>query len=209
MRFTIGGESYEMKMDSWQRSNMSPSIELMVERKMTDIEAKALALVNEVAAERGTEYPCVDRRNDARWEALCRAIEQHEAFQQEVERLNGLITATADHWLTLQVKHPIQWEGAINGAMAAACAEIEKHEAFRQEVSDAVAEYKADQPYVWKQSASDYFCRFIIPKPKPDPLVEVLNEALGRSQDYEDYDAKEIRAALDAAGFEIKEKNDD
>jgi len=43
---------------------------------MTD---KDKALVNEVAAERGTEYPCVDRRNDARWEALCRAIEQHEA----------------------------------------------------------------------------------------------------------------------------------
>lgn len=45
---------------------------------MTEFEKKALALVNEVAAERGTEYPCVDRRNDARWEALCRAIEQHE-----------------------------------------------------------------------------------------------------------------------------------
>ena len=51
---------------------------------MDDTEQKALALVNEVAAERGTEYPCVDRRNDARWEALCRAIEQHEAFRQEV-----------------------------------------------------------------------------------------------------------------------------
>lgn len=51
---------------------------------MTDIEAKALALVNEIAAARGTSYPCVDRANDSRWEALCRAIEQHEAFRQEV-----------------------------------------------------------------------------------------------------------------------------
>jgi len=62
---------------------------------VTDIEQKALALVNEVAAERGTEYPCVDRRNDARWEALCRAIEQHEAFRQEV---SDKIEAARDAW---------------------------------------------------------------------------------------------------------------
>ena len=48
---------------------------------MTDTEAKALALVNEVAAERGTKYPCVDRRGDARWEALCCAIEAQEAAE--------------------------------------------------------------------------------------------------------------------------------
>jgi hypothetical protein len=69
---------------------------------MTEIEQKALALVNEVAAERGTEYPCVDRRNDARWEALCRAIEQHEAFRQEVsdaaERLLKIV-ALQRPWL--------------------------------------------------------------------------------------------------------------
>lgn len=51
---------------------------------MTDTEKKALALVNEIAATRGTSWPCVDRANDSRWEALCRAIEQHEAFRQEV-----------------------------------------------------------------------------------------------------------------------------
>lgn len=51
---------------------------------MTDTEKKALALVNEIAATRGTSWPCVDRANDSRWEALCRAIEQHEAFKREV-----------------------------------------------------------------------------------------------------------------------------
>ena len=53
---------------------------------MTNIEQKALELVNEVCTgERGmAPYPCVDRCNDSRWEALCRAIEQHEAFRQEV-----------------------------------------------------------------------------------------------------------------------------
>ena len=80
---------------------------------------------------------------------------------------------------------------------------IERHEAFKQEVSDAVAEYKADQPYVWKQSASDYFCRFIIPAPKPDPLVEVMDE-LGWCNT--ELLAREFRAALDARGLEIREK---
>jgi len=44
----------------------------------------------------------------------------------EIERLRELIKVTGDHWLELQHKHPIQWEGAIDAAMAAACAEIEK-----------------------------------------------------------------------------------
>ena len=52
---------------------------------MTDIEAKALALVNEVNVERGyTPYSKFDRDFDHTSEALCRAIEQHEAFKQEV-----------------------------------------------------------------------------------------------------------------------------
>ena len=50
---------------------------------MTDIEAKALALVNEIELERGaTPYSKLNRHGGA--EALCRAIEQHEAFKQEV-----------------------------------------------------------------------------------------------------------------------------
>ena len=81
---------------------------------------------------------------------------------------------------------------------------IERHEAFKQEVSDAVAEYKADQPYVWKQSASDYFCRFIIPAPKPDPLVEIM-EVLNGEWTPDEY-AKAVRAALEARGLEIREK---
>ena len=79
MKFTIGGESHEMKMDSWQRSNVSPSIELKVERKMNDIEQKAQALVDEVRS----EYPLVAGFH-ATSIALCRTIEQHEAFRQEV-----------------------------------------------------------------------------------------------------------------------------
>lgn len=52
---------------------------------MTDIEKKALALFNEVARERGATHDSVllDRAFVEN-EALCRAIEQHEAFRQEV-----------------------------------------------------------------------------------------------------------------------------
>lgn len=42
----------------------------------------------------------------------------------EIERLRSVIDATANHWLALQHDYPIKWEGAIDGAMAAACAEI-------------------------------------------------------------------------------------
>jgi hypothetical protein len=45
---------------------------------------------------------------------------------RENERLHSVIDATANHWLALQHNHPIQWEGAIDGAMEAACAEIEQ-----------------------------------------------------------------------------------
>ncbi|CAB4158451.1 hypothetical protein UFOVP714_11 [uncultured Caudovirales phage] len=134
-----------------------------------------------------------------------------EATKQEVERLNALITATADHWMALQFKHPIQWEGAIDSAMAAACAEIEKHEAFRQEVSFALKTFKDGNMH----TMHDYLLEpFIIPAPKPDPLVEAYNEALPSTaachgQETVEHICDKLRAALDARGYEIREKNDD
>lgn len=81
---------------------------------------------------------------------------------------------------------------------------------FRQEVSDAV---EKQAQTVW-----DIHCRcgtrhpisfntleqFII-KPKPDPLVDIM-EGLDGEWTPEEY-AKEIRAALDAVGLEIREKS--
>jgi hypothetical protein len=52
---------------------------------MTDIEAKALALVREVLTERDlSDKRAVRREVSPYTEALCRALEQHEAFKQEV-----------------------------------------------------------------------------------------------------------------------------
>ena len=128
---------------------------------MTDIEQKALALVNKIFAEVSgspIDYDALVGAGDVVTLALCRAIERHEAF--------------------------------------------------RQEMSDAVDAYIEDQPHIWKQSASGYFSRFIIPKPKPDPLVEVLHEVdTGPEWDSpEDY-CNKIRAALEARGLEIREKD--
>lgn len=117
---------------------------------MTDdsIKAKALALVNEICLEKGV-IPYAKLPNIEASEALCRAIESHEAF--------------------------------------------------RQEVSDAL--------HVWYDGTyPPVLASFIIPAPKPDPLLDIV-ERLGGEWKPEEY-VKEIRAALEARGFEIREKND-
>ena len=81
---------------------------------------------------------------------------------------------------------------------------------FRQEVSDAVADAKFMIEAHCDEEAStllnNRLSRFII----PDPLVEVLHEVdTGPEWDSpEDY-CNKIRAALDARGLEIREKNDE
>lgn len=75
---------------------------------------------------------------------------------------------------------------------------------FRQEVSDAL--------HVWYDGTyPPVLDRFIIPKPNPDPLVRVINEVI-YAQPHGDIDevrmADDFRAALEARGLEIREKND-
>lgn len=127
---------------------------------MTDVEQKALALLNEVLAERVHWQMTGTRAENASLEALCRAIEQHEAF--------------------------------------------------RQEVSDALIDYFGG--HLVAEDGGDALASLVIPKPKPDPLVRVINEVI-YAQPHGDIDevrmAHDFRAALDAAGFEIREKNDD
>lgn len=122
---------------------------------MTDIEDKALALLNEVRKGANPESEVT---------FVCRDLYDHEAL----------------------------------------CRAIEQHEAFRQEVSDALLRYFAPShvPHGLKG--------FIIPAPKPDPLVEVL-EAMkdGRAGPTTESYAKCLRAALDARGLEIREKKHD
>lgn len=124
---------------------------------MTDTKTKALALFNEVLKEHGMK-PHTNMNLDAiSNKALCRAIEQREAAQQELRD-------------------------------------------FKQEVSDVVHHYVHIDggPDDWGKLEA-----LIIPK--PDPLVDVM-EKLGWYN--APTDADDLRAALDTAGFEIREKAD-
>ena len=91
----------------------------------------------------------------------------------------------------------------IDGTLRALCDMIETHEAFKQEVSDTVESITsaAVDPTVWRKWASDRLSAFIIPKPKPDPLVEAWIEATGNTVGMEP-----LNAALEARGLEIREK---
>ena len=128
---------------------------------MTDIEQKALALLNDVRTERGFAPVAEVYGSVLLGEALCRAIEQHEAF--------------------------------------------------RQEVSEAVAEYFDCQQNGSRsmfEVAEMRLHSFIIPAPKPDPLLAAMNEVI-KTADVVQANADQLRAALEARGFEIREKNDD
>jgi hypothetical protein len=77
---------------------------------MTDIEQKALALVNEVFTEKGgspIDYAVLFGAGDIVTLALCRAIEQHEAFKQKVSdivyaHVNATNETSADAWEKLK-----------------------------------------------------------------------------------------------------------
>lgn len=133
---------------------------------MTDIEQKALALVREVLAERNlSDKRAVRREVSPYTEALCRAIEQHEAFRQEVS----------------------------------------------DAVSKAIRFCKDGRP----ASAAGAIGAFVISAPKPDPLVDAMNDiGIGVYENIKTEYADTLRAdlvrrfrsALDARGFEIREK---
>jgi hypothetical protein len=124
---------------------------------MTDIEAKALALVNEVRSEWCLTKSFSIEEDFPEGVALLRAIEQHEAFKQEVSdivyaHVNATNETSADAWEKLKT--------------------------------------------------------LIIPKPKPDPLVEAIEKCAAQMHLTSEDAAKELCAALDALGFEIRSKND-
>ena len=128
--------------------------------EVNDIEQKALALVNEVARELGWgEIKEIFAAGYTRNEALFRAIEQHEAFRQEVS------DAVGDTLFMVETH--------CDGEALAL--------------------------------VSNRLLKFIIPKAKPDPLVEAMTAAFGEG--YEQLEADNLRAMLDKLGFEIREIN--
>ena len=85
---------------------------------------------------------------------------------------------------------------------------IEQHEAFRQEVSDAV-ELSIDRSGhdgLRAGHINEYLGRFIIPAPKPDPLVDVMKDLSWDEETAAEDWATDLRSALEARGLEIREK---
>ena len=124
---------------------------------MNDIEQKALKLLNEVQREHGSPCDLKMDRDFIKNEALCRAIEQHEAFRQEV---SDAVTALLGRFLGDSLS-----QGVING----------------------------------------HLHQFIIPAPKPDPLVEAIDAWFNEFRQ-EVSDAASFRTALEAYGLEIRTK---
>jgi hypothetical protein len=88
-----------------------------------------------------------------------------------------------------------------NPSFRALCRAIEAHEAYKQEVSDAVAKAIDHIKDGRSASAAGAIGAFVIPAPKPDPLVDVAAR-LGWDSDY----VPVVRATLDFFDLEIREK---
>lgn len=76
---------------------------------------------------------------------------------------------------------------------------------FQQKVSDIVKAYTQNL-INYDEDALENLKTLIIPAAKPDPLVEVVK---GVTWYDNEITAKELRAALEARGLEVREKNDD
>lgn len=70
---------------------------------------------------------------------------------------------------------------------------------FRQEVSDELTTYG----FI---NAPIGIGRFVIPKPKPDPLVEAIEKCAAQMHLTSEDAANALRAALEARGLEIRPK---
>ena len=57
--------------------------------------------------------------------------------EERIAKLEILIESAGKHWLSLQIDHPIKWEGAIDTAMEAACSHIKELEQKLETLNDA------------------------------------------------------------------------
>ena len=90
----------------------------------------------------------------------------------------------------------------VSNMAEALCRAIEQHEDFKQRVSFALKTFKDGNMH----TMHDYLLEpFIIPTPKPDPLLAAMNEVI-KTADVVQANADQLRAALEARGLEIREK---
>lgn len=104
-----------------------------------------------------------------------------------------------------------------HSTVEAACRLIEEFEAFRQEVSDAVDAFNnrigSNGIQGLRQQDWESLTRFVIPKPEPDPLVEVFDEIHGyqlkEGETWSQSIADRFRKSLAKRGLKIIEVDDE
>jgi hypothetical protein len=99
------------------------------------------------------------------------------------------------------IRRGLEWQTMIKTQHCPNCEATEqKLHNFQQEVSDAVVGYFRGV------DLDTRLHRFIIPKPKPDPLVDAIESVLSgfESRKHAESYAHHIRAKLENSGFEIE-----
>jgi len=136
-----------------------------------------------------------------------REICAEQAQKQDNDDWTHYLSGRYDHTVLMRlveqgIRRGLEWQTMVKTQHCPNCEATEqKLHDFHQEVGDIV------EAYVNATSVDDWekLKTLIIPKPKPDPLV-VLCDYIGLGHtDTEDM-ANDLRAALEAAGFEIREK---
>jgi hypothetical protein len=136
-------------------------------------------------------------------------------IKQLIERLRQ--RSNPNHALT--INPAAMWHRKASDCHAAAnmleqyLATKQEYSDFRQEVSDVVKAFNNGWANCRAVRQQDWeaLLGFIIPAPTPDPLVEALAESdieFGPDWGWQEQ-AKALRAALEARGLKIVEKNDD
>jgi hypothetical protein len=130
-------------------------------------------------------------------------IDEKEVFRQKaIDLINEYRQVRGDR--------PIQFLAINTPEISAFIRSIQLHEKtkqefadFKQKVSDALVDYFGE--HLVAEDGGDTLASFVIFKPKPDPLVNVA-KSLGVHNPAAQHWAGDVRAALDALGFEIREK---
>lgn len=123
-------------------------------------------------------------------------------LDQALELVNKF--ADCEH-TTLEYAGPISLLKALLFSIEQKAALQAELDQYKQDVSDAVEKFTDDhdnlRPQHWPA-----ITRFILSKPKPDPLAEALLEISGEGG-YDNFDhyAYRLRSALEARGVELRE----
>jgi beta-phosphoglucomutase-like phosphatase (HAD superfamily) len=160
---------------------------------MTDIEPKevfrqkAIDLINEYRQVRGDRPIQFLTINTPEISAFIRSIQLHEKTKQELHDLQQKVSDIASAY----------------NKMAFTVTEMEPHDVSHYRLIIGF-EKSADASMCHDRLVS--LLDFLNPKPKPDPLVAAMEKMGWYIAPNGPADAENFRAALDALGFEIREK---